>query len=361
MTNTPASNTASRRKKPRAEVDLNQLVSEWQFAKIRYDRLSNNPELRLEWIIVLGLLVLVFAPAYQIWYRRWMLNGSMQAYAVFVLPISLIWCWFARYKLILPEVPPIRKYLRYERRTRVKEKKLGERDKTVLQFLITEKPVLDPRSSMLLILAILVDIPAFWFRDATLLGLGFALTVPGIIAYRHGWYVIQAAIYPLLMLFVMIPMPGVVQDALQDKIQPSVLSFAQHAMTNQGVQAEIPLEGEPLKITSKGVEYRLFAEKAGLGVSEIVLCMVLLVGYLSLVRMKHPAPKMIVVAGSLVWLVVLTGLRLVFLCSVAASDRDLAIFMEGISRFFLPIIGSVGCFLIARGLKCVKLHRWVAR
>ena len=360
MTNTSDPNPAPPKSRQRAEINLNELISEWQFAKIRYDKLKRQRALWLEWLIVGGMLAVVFAPAYHLWYRRWMLNGSFQTFAVFILPICAYWCWVARFKLVLPEVPPIRKFLRYERRTRVTEKKLGERDKTVLKFLITEKPVLDPTSPILLILAVLVDIPAFWLRDPTLLGLGFALTVPGIILYRHGWYVIQAAIFPLLMLFVMIPLPGIVQDTIEDRFQPSILSFAQHAMTNQSIQADIPNEGAPLKIVSKGMEYRLFPEKAGTGISEVLLCMVLLFTYLSLVRMKHPAPKIIVVVASAVWLAVLMAIRLVLLCAIAVNDRDTAIFLEGISRNLLPLFGTAGCYMIARGLKCVKLHRWVA-
>src|SRR5579859_3089752 len=101
------------------EEDLSDLLNEWQYAQIRCERLIANKKLRRELIVILLSVLAVFAAPGIQWFHRWSLSGSLQLYAVLVLPLIAAWVWIARLRLAVPEIEPIRKSLKHERQTRM--------------------------------------------------------------------------------------------------------------------------------------------------------------------------------------------------------------------------------------------------
>src|ERR1700727_2331877 len=104
MTNSPFPNESSDVDEP-AEVALpHDLVSEWQYARIRIAKFKSNPDLRVELILTLTMLALVFLGPAITWFRRWTLSPSIQAYAILIVPAVLLWIWIARRRLAVPEI-----------------------------------------------------------------------------------------------------------------------------------------------------------------------------------------------------------------------------------------------------------------
>lgn len=360
MTNEPARTPAVEQTVTEIDPDLKDLVSEWQFAQIRLARLQSDPALRYELMLVIGLLLLVFGGPAILWIRRWTLTGSLQPYALLVIPLTLVWIWLARLRLVVPEAEPIRKALRVERQTRMAPKKIGEREKTVLNILVEEPPIPDTRTSGLLIAALAVAVIAFWIRDPSLSCLSFILTCGGIVLYRHGKFAFRAALFPFVMLFAMIPLPGPVNDLVMDHVQPLALNVVEHIINNVGATAAVPLEGDPLQITAGGHSYSLYTERAGLCIQESLAIILCTIFYLSLIRTKSMLPKVGVIVTTMVVSGILVTGRLIALSWISAFDKDVASFMEGISRYILVLAGLALAYLLAKGFKCVKYHRWVS-
>jgi hypothetical protein len=362
MTNQPSSNSPDDTLPGTTDPMLQDLVSEWQFARIRLGKLKSNPELRLELILVLAVLGLVFIAPAITWMRVWTLSPEIQSYGLMVIPAVICWIWIARRRLAAPEIDFIRKTIRVERQTRFSPKELGEREKTVLDVLINDAPVPDVRSRTLLYFALVVDTLAFWLRNPSLTCLGFILTCAGLILYRHGKYAFRAALFPFLLLFTMIPIPGLVRDTIVDRAQPAILGMVEHTVNNVKTIAILPIEGDPLNITMNvgTAPYPIYAERAGLCIPESIVVILCMLFYLSLIRTSNPLPKIGVVASTVAACFVVILARLVLIAWVAAYDKDSAAFLEVLTRFLLVGIDFGFVFLFVRGFKCVKFHRWVS-
>lgn len=342
------------------DPEMEDLVSEWQYSQIKLRRSFANPAVRREAIQIVALLALVFAWPYYVWLRRWLVGGSLQTYGLFVLPMALGWIWVARYWLFTPEIGPLRREIREEHRNRVAPRKAGVRELTVLRVLVEGAPVIDRRTPWPLAIAVVVDAAAFWVQDPTLMCIGFILTIGGIVLFRFGKLALRAALFPYLLLFAMVPFPGLVQDAIANRIEPACFGPVEHMMTNLHVPASVTPEGNPLTLTIKGQPYRIYAEKVGLCIPEAMLVLLFLILYLSLIRTRTRFIKLGPFLCTCILVSVLVELRLILICYVATIDRDVAMFFEPITRLLLPLVGLTGAYLLSRGFQCVKLHRWVA-
>jgi len=368
MTNSSSSNPPDDPESSAPETDLQDLLSEWQYARVRLANLKGKPELRQELVLVLSMLGIVFLGPAISWFHRWTISPSLQSYAILIIPAVAGWIWIARRRLAVPEVDYIRSALRIERQTRLNPKVIGERDKTVLEVLIHEPPVMDIRSSALLICALIFDAIAFWLRDPSLTCLGFILTCAGIMLYRHGKFAFRAALFPFLLMFAMVPIPGPAQDAVVDRAQPALLSTIEHIVNNavrlvysSKTVAAVPPEGDPLIITGSDERssYLIYAERAGLCIPESIVVILCGVFYLSLIRTSNPLPKIGVVVSMIAACAVLIFARLIVICLAAAYDKEIAAFLEVLTRFLLFGADAGLLILFIRGFKCLKFHRWV--
>lgn len=369
LENLPAEREPELQKPPKPEkmrpeqepdIQLSELVSEWQYSRIRLRKLVKDPNLRFEMILVVVFLFLVFGGPAALWIRRWTMAGSVQQYALFVVPTCLVWCWFSRLRLATPEVDPIRKALRFARRTRMAPLSLGQREPTVLNVLVEDPPVLDRRSSALLVLAILFDIVAFWFRDPTLTCFGFVATVAGFIWFRHGRFALRALLFPILLMLTMVPLPSPLTDVIVDKAQPAVLNIVQHIVNNGGAASEIPPEGNPLSVNASGHQYVFYAQRAGTGISESLIILMLAFAYLSLLRTPNILPRIGVFISLSGLCMIIIIIRIVLLCLISIYDKDIASFLESVTRYLLPAAGISLFYLLLKGFKCEKYQRWVA-
>ncbi len=362
MTNQPPANSPDDTAPGTTDPILDDLVSEWQYARIRLGKLKSIPELRFELILVLAMLGLVFIAPAITWFRAWTASPAIQSYAIIVLPAVVLWIWIARRRLAAPEIEPIRKMLRLERQTRISPKEIGEREKKVLDVLISGPPVLDVRSRVVLYCALVVDALAFWLWSPALTCIGFILTCAGIVLYRHGKYTFRASLFPFLLMTTMVPLPGPVRDAIVDRAQPAILGMVEHMVNNIKTIAVLPLEGDPLNITMNAgtAPYSIYAERSGLCIPESIVVVLFVLFYLSLIRTSNPIPKIGVVTSTIAACLVMLLARLVLIALVAAYDKDSAAFLEVLTRYLVFAIDFGFAFLFIRGFKCVKFHRWVS-
>src|SRR5262249_44568397 len=76
----------------------------WGYARQRLRTLARDPAARLDVGIATALLAVLFAPALMSWWRAWTVPGWVQNYAVFIIPLTLLWLWINRLRLVIPEL-----------------------------------------------------------------------------------------------------------------------------------------------------------------------------------------------------------------------------------------------------------------
>ena len=346
-----------------AEADLgieSQVASIWQFAQYRLNTLRKNPAVRLEAALTLGLLFLLFAPALPAWWQRWTLAGSPQLYIVLLLPLTLAWIWFHRRRLVLPELDALRRSLQ-EVKTSLKP--LGdasEQENTLLHALLEERQLPLKRPFWPLATACLFTAFAYWLREPLFTCLAFLGVLGGLLAYRFGTALLRLCLFPLAFLFALLPLPGMLLDWFNERLQNLLFGSVLHVLLNASIEAELPIEGNPLRINPKSQQaYDLFAGQAGVGLPEVCLVLLLTVWFLSLVRAPMRLKLGALVAGG-VWLGLLAVLRLLLLCWVGTMDREITSLLEPLTRLLLVGVGIGGQFLILRGFKCQKFQKWVS-
>ncbi|HLK55338.1 MAG TPA: archaeosortase/exosortase family protein [Chthonomonadaceae bacterium] len=343
----------------KAETEA-QVASIWQFARYRLKTLWALPSVRLEAGIVSVLLLLLFAPALPGWWQRWTQIGSFQLYTVAVLPLVLLWIRLNRVRLVVPELDEITRNLQNLRATFRPQGDREDPDGSVLQALLEDQPPPAKRMLWPLLLGCLLTAFAYWVREPLLTCLAFLVVVAGILLYRHGTRMLRVTVFPLCFLLFLLPLPGMILDWINDRVQGLMFNSVLHVLLNANIETELAAEGNPLKINPKSPQgYELFATQAGLGLPEVWLVLMLTTWFLSLIRVPFRA-KLGAVVGCIVLMGLLAVLRLLLLCWVGTIDREMMSLLEPLTRFLLVPLGIGGQILILRGFKCQKFQRWVS-
>ena len=344
--------------KPRVPTRVS---SVWQFAYHRLLVLRSSSAVRREVIFTSLLLVLIFGPAYLSWLRRWLLPDSLQFYGVVILPLALGWIWLNRYRLMLPELDTLMKRYQAGRLDRLSASEKWareEREYNAVVSLLKEKPLPPKRLFWPLLLAGAFTCVATWINDPTITALAFVFLIIGLVGYRHGTQALRVAAFPLLFLFLMVPIPGDLLESARVWLTGRLMSLLLHVLLNSGMQAELSLEYNPLKVLA-AQPYEMWASQIRMGLAPALLFLVGNVWYLSLVRARFRTKVFAVVCG-LVWMSMLLAVRLSALAWVGINDKDLVTYLAPATLYLLPLLGAMGELFVLRGIKCQKYQKWVS-
>jgi hypothetical protein len=317
----------------------------WAYARQHLKTLASRPEVRLEAGAVTALLIVLFASALASWWRTWIVPGWVQNYAVFILPLTLLWLWLNRLRLALPELD---------------ELNAEYTETSVLRYLQEEEPEPPRRLRWPLVLGCIVTPLAFWIGDPTFTCIAFLTLLIGLLGYRLGTQFLHVAAFPLAFLSAMIPLPGFLFDTLLRWGQIIEFRLAAQSLDILGVQTELVPEGNPILIPPREPTYTLYAGLAGTGFSEACLFLLLTAWYLSMLRAPFRTKLGAIVCG-LVWISFLLVFRIAALVWIGAMDSALANDLAWLTRWMIPVVGFAGQLLILRGLQCQEYQEWVSR
>jgi hypothetical protein len=328
-------------------------MTPWQCAQMRLRALLRSSSVRWEIVAVTAMFLLMFGPALLTWWRRWTLVTTPQTYAVLVLPLALLWLWLNRWRVILPELDSLN-----ERFT----------ETSVIRFLMEEKPEEPKRLRWPLALAAIFTPFALYAGDPTLTCLAFVGLLVGYIGYRLGTFALRTLAFPLALLATMIPVPGILMDALMKRVQPAMLKLVTNVLAAVGVEAEVTNDGNPIQIPPdpKPAIYELYAGHVGLGFSEAGIFLLLSAWWLSLMQGTVGAKLRIWVCG-LVWIGILMVARLVFLGALGGNiahtldGRDTMAMLANLTRWLLPVAGFAGQYFLMRTFKMKEVQEWISK
>ncbi|MCW3095551.1 MAG: hypothetical protein JWL77_1169, partial [Chthonomonadaceae bacterium] len=335
--------------------------SVWQFAYHRLQVLGNSSAARREVVFITLLLVLIFAVPFVSWMRRFLLPDSLQFYGVVILPLTLGWIWLNRYRLMLPELDTLMKRYqagRMDRLSPAEKWAREEREYNAVVSLLKEKPLPPKRLLWPLVLAGIFTFVATWMDDPTITGLAFVFLVIGLVGYRHGTQALRVAAFPLLFLFLLVPIPGDLLESVRVWLTGRLMSLLLHVLLNSGMQAELALEYNPLKVLA-AQPYEMWASQVHMGLAPALLFLVGMIWYLSLVRARFRT-KLFAIACGMVWMSMLLAVRLTLLAWVGINDKDLVSYLAPATLLLLPVLGAVGELFVLRGIKCQKYQKWVS-
>jgi hypothetical protein len=339
-----------------------EITTVWQYAYQRLERLRRLRRVRLEVALDVLLMLLLFGPSLLTWWRRWTLPASPQGYAVLVLPLTLAWLWLNRFRLAIPELDMLRKrFMEAQgKRGTVAESARSAQDASIVRMLMEERLPRPKRLLWPLALACLLTSFAYWVNDPTLTCTAFIAMLTGLIVYRHGTQALRVAAFPLCFLLLMIPLPGVVLDNQGDALRNFCFKFVFHILTNAGLQAEIPLENNPIKVVwEENHSTLIYAGKTGLGVAEAGMFLLVTIWFLSLVRTPFRFKIGALACGVALVSLLLIG-RLTLLCWIGAQDSETGVILAWITRYLVPVLAIPGQLYIMRLLQCRKYQRWVS-
>jgi hypothetical protein len=327
-------------------------MTPWQYAQIRLRALLRSPSARLEFLAVTAMFLLMFGPSLLTWWRRWMLPTGLQSYAVLILPLTLVWLYLNRYRVVLPELDSLN-----ERFT----------ETSVIRFLMEEEIEEPKRLRWPLVLSVLFVPFALWTGDPMLTCLAFVLLLVSVIGYRLGTFALRTLAFPLSMLAFMTPVPGVLLDALMKRVQPALFRLVVNVLSTFGVEAEVTTDGNPIQIPpDKPQMYELYAGQTGLGFAEAGIFLLLAAWYLSLFQGRFGAKLRLWLCG-LVWIGLLLIVRLAALgalggvLSTSLDGRETMQILATLTRWLLPIVGMAGLLGLMRLLKIRDFQEWVTK
>ena len=344
--------------KPRVPTNVS---SVWQFAYHRMQMLRSSRAVRRESLFAAVLLLLIFANPFVTWFQRWMLPDSLQAFGVAILPMTLGWLWLNRYRLMLPELDTLLKRYqagRIDRLTSAEKWVREEREYNAVISLLKEKPLPPKRLFWPLLLASFFTVIAIWINDPTITALAFVFTMIGLVGYRHGTQALRVAAFPLLFLFLMVPLPGDWLEAARVWLNGRMMSLVLHILLNLGMQAELAMEYNPLKVLATQ-PYEMWASQVRMGMAPALLFLVGNVWYLSLIRARFRSKIFALVCG-MVLMGMLLAVRLTLLAWIGINDKDLVTYVSPATMYLLPLIGAMGELFVLRGIKCQKYQKWVS-
>lgn len=338
------------------------VASVWQVAYLRINAWRRSRAVRQETIWIVGLMVLVNFVPFLSWWKRWTLTNSPQSFAVFVLPLTVVWLWLNRFRLALPELDSLlKRYQQSRSSNRQMRSEIGDRDERDLlavSLLLKEKPPPAKRLNLLLGVGLFLTVVGGWISDPTLTAVAFLLQIAGVIGYRHGSHAVRVAAFPLLFMLFMVPIPGPFLDKMHEWMDQRLFSVALHILLNCGVSAELPLEADPIRILS-AQPYQVWSAQIGMGIPEAGFFLMLTIWFLSLVR----APirlKVLATVVAFIWVTALMVIRITLLCYIGIEDKDMIVYLAPFTLLFLPVIAVVGQLVILRGIHCQKYQRWVS-
>jgi hypothetical protein len=337
------------------------ISSVWQFAYHRLQILRSSSAVRKEVLFTGLLFFLIFALPFVSWLRRWALPDSPQGYGIVVLPLAFAWVWLNRYRLMLPELDTLLKRYqagRMDRLSSAEKWAREEREYNAVISLLKEKPLPPKRLFWPLVLAGVFTFIATWINDPTITGLAFVFLIIGLVGYRHGTQALRVAAFPLLFLFLMVPIPGQFLESLRVWFTGRMMSLLLHVLLNSGMQAELSLEYNPLKVLATQ-PYEMWASQVHIGLAPALLFLVGNIWYLSLIRARFRL-KLFAVGCAMVWMGLLLAARLALLAWVGIHDKDLVAYLAPATLYLLPVVGALGELFMLRGFKCQKYQKWVS-
>jgi hypothetical protein len=290
-----------------------------------------------------------------------MLPDSLQSYGMAILPLTVGWLWLNRYRLMLPELDTLMKRYqagRIDRLTSAEKWVREEREYNAVISLLKEKPLPPKRLFWPLLAASLFTVIAIWIDDPSITALGFVFVVIGLVGYRHGTQALRVAAFPLLFLFLMVPLPGEWLETARVWLNGRMMSLVLHILLNCGIQAELSLEYNPLKVLATQ-PYEMWASQVRTGMAPAFLFLIGTVWYLSLIRARFRSKLFAVVCG-MVLIGMLLASRLTLLAWIGVSDKDLVTYLAPATLYLLPLIGALGELFVLRGIKCQKYQKWVS-
>jgi hypothetical protein len=271
---------------------------------------------------------------------------------VLVLPLTLAWLYLNRYRVVLPELDSLN-----ERFT----------ETSVIRFLMEEEIEEPKRLRWPLALAVLFTPFALWTGDPTLTCMAFVLLLVGVIGYRFGTLALRTLAFPLAFLATMIPVVGVLADAVMKRVQPALFRLVVNVLSTVGIEAEVTNDGNPIQIPpDKPRMYELYAGQVGIGFAEAALFLLGAAWYLSLFQGRFGAKLRLWVCG-LVWIGVLIIARLVVLGALGGvlfsslDGRETMMILAWLTRWLLPVVGMAGLLFLMRLLKCRDYQEWISK
>lgn len=345
---------------PRPRVPTN-VSSVWQYAYHRLQVLRSSSAVRKEVLLTTLFLCLTFAAPMVSWMRRWLLADSLQSFGAVVLPLTLLWLWLNRYRLMLPELDTLMKRYqagRMDRLTSVEKWMREEREYNAVISLLKEKPLPPKRLLWPLLLASVFTFLMTWINDPTFTALAFVFLVIGLVGYRHGTQALRVMVFPLLFLFLMVPLPGVWLENVHIWLTGRIMSLVLHIMLNLGMRAELKLDYNPLTVLGSQ-PYDMWASQVRMGVAPALIFLVCLIWYLSLIRARFRT-KLFVIGCGVVWLGMLVAARLTLLAWIGIVDKDMVTYAAPATLYLLPLLGALGELFVLRGFKCQKYQKWVS-
>ena len=316
----------------------------WEYADFRLKSLLQSKTVRRELLIVGAMVFLLFAGPLVSWWKRWMLPGSLQGYAIWALPLVGGWLWVNRRKIILPELDSLNEQFT---------------ERSVLRYFVEEEPEKPKRILWVLIVGAILTPLALRFGEPAFTCIAFITLLTGIIGYRLGTHALRVLAFPLAFMTTMIPLPGIATDSIQLRVQTLLFKVARNLLQIVGLNAELPADNNPL-IVFGTPRFEMYAGQAGSGVAETGMFLILLLVWLSLIATPFRFKIVSFVCGML-WITFVATMRFVALVyATRGLDPDYTALLIPTSLWMIPIVGFAGQFLIMKGLKCKQMHEWVA-
>jgi hypothetical protein len=316
------------------------------FARCRLAAIARSAAVRRELIIVFVLMAVVYAHPALTWWRRWTLPGGPQGYAVFVVPIILAWLWIARYRVVVPEIDNL-----FERFV----------DTDVLRYLMEVEPEQPRRLRWLFGTGCIMTLATLWMREPSFTCLAFCVTVLGLVGYRQGTFAVRVLIFPLLLLFSMIPLPGILIDWFSWRVQAMFMAVAKNIVDLLGGTAlRLPGGNGLLMQKSPGIMdgFVVFGGQHGNGFWVAGLFLLLTLAALSVVAAQLPR-KIVSFLLAVLGISLLVGLRLALIGWMGLHDSDLGVVTAGLTLPGMLAIAIVCEIIVMKMLGCVELRPWV--
>jgi hypothetical protein len=231
-----------------------------------------------------------------------------------------------------------------------------------------EEPEEPKRLRWPLLLAALFTPFALYTGEPTFTCLAFVGLLVGYIGYRLGTFALRTLAFPLGLLVTMIPVPGVLMDAVLKRAQPALLRLITNLLAAFGIEAEVTNDGNPIQIPPdpRPLVYALYAGQTGTGFAEAGLGLLLGACWLSLMQ-GTVGNKIRIWLITLVWVGFLIVARLVFLGILGSmigsslDGQDTIGLLAWATRWLLPVAGLAGQYFLMRAFHCREYQEWIAR
>jgi hypothetical protein len=328
---------------PPAASKVNSLTA---FARCRLAAILHSPSVRRESVIIAVLMGVLYIHPALTWWRRWVLPGGPQGYAVFVVPLFLAWLWVGRYRIVVPEADAL--FARFV-------------DKDVLRFLMENEPEQPKRIYWLFWVGCVLSVATLWLREPSFTCLAFCITLLGFVGYRQGTFTLRVMVFPLLLLFTMIPLPGILVDWIFWRFQALFMGVACHIIEILGGSADRVSQANGIFVPkSAGLMegYVMTAGDVGNGFWVAGLFLLLTLSALSIVDAPFRR-KIACYLLAMLGVGFLIGLRLAAIGWLGVRDSGLALAAAGLTLPIMLAVAIVGEIAVMLLFRCAELRPWV--